>query len=152
MTSESEPRVDPDVVVDGERSGRRVPNRLPAIDFVPPRPSIAVRRKFDALVQQWLLDTGDLSVLDKAFMHPAYLQIIGMGVPAIPLLLDELRNRTGYWFLALRSITGYDPVQEGDNYDAAVERWLQWGRDLGWEIDVHGGNESSQPQTRGVHS
>ena len=42
--------------------------------------------------------------------HPAYLQIIGMGKDAIPLLMNEMNERPDHWDWAVCAITGADPV------------------------------------------
>jgi len=62
-------------------------------------------------------------------MHPAYQQIIGMGELAVPLILKELEKNGGHWLWALHAITREDPAKEGDDFDAAIEAWLNWGRD-----------------------
>jgi hypothetical protein len=88
-----------------------------------------LREKFERLKREWLDDMEDMSVID--FTHDAYQQIIRMGPPAIPFLLHELQQESGYWFWALRAITGEDAAQPGDDYDAAVAAWLRWGRNRG---------------------
>jgi hypothetical protein len=47
--------------------------------------------------------------------------------------LQELERRSGHWFLALRSITGDDPVRGEDsgNFERMRESWLIWGRERG---------------------
>lgn len=78
--------------------------------------------------------------LDAHFqaMHPAYQRIVGMGAPALPLLLAELERdlRSGrvlHWFPALDAIAGIDPVPEADRGDvrAMARAWLTWGREQG---------------------
>ncbi len=94
------------------------------------------RRKFERLVDWWHRDTDDMAVLSKAFMHKAYQRIIGMGKPAIPLLLNELQHRPDYWFWALRAITEEDVSQSSDTFDGAVQAWLRWGKEQGY---IHAG-------------
>jgi hypothetical protein len=61
--------------------------------------------------------------------HPAYLQIIGMGKEAVPLLLDELRREPDHWFAALQAITGTNPIPPSacGNVDDMTQAWLSWG-------------------------
>jgi len=93
-----------------------------------------VVREFFRLRDAWLGDTkaqmGGVADTD----HPAYRSIIGLGAPVVPLLLNELRSRSGDWQNALSAITGVDPVPEEDwgDYDKAVQHWLDWGRKAGF--------------------
>lgn len=68
-------------------------------------------------------------------MHPAYQQIIGMGRTAIPYILEELAERGGHWFWALRAITGENPVDGSDQGDVEKMKlaWLQWGVREGYD-------------------
>ena len=70
----------------------------------------------------------------QAALHPGHLKIIGMGEPALPLILREMRDRGGHWFLALESIAGENPIlDEHCGYVPLMkEDWLQWGRERGY--------------------
>ena len=74
-----------------------------------------------------------MSNMNKAFVHPAYQQIIGMGKAApafvIRVLLRELSESPNHWFLALKEITGEDPALAEDTFDGAVAAWLKWGKE-----------------------
>ena len=61
--------------------------------------------------------------------HPAYWQIIGLGLETIPILLRELKERPDHWFLALRALTGLNPASPNDagRLPVRVESWLEWG-------------------------
>ncbi len=87
---------------------------------------------FAALVDWWRRETIMLSSVHKMAMHPAYQRIIGMGKPALPLILRELQNSLDHWFWALNAITGEDPAKPDDNMAAAREAWLQWGKARGY--------------------
>jgi hypothetical protein len=68
-------------------------------------------------------------------MHPAYQKIIGMGEPAIPLILKDLeKNGPNDWFWALTAITDENPITQdiAGNMAAMTEAWLQWGRNAGY--------------------
>ena len=62
-------------------------------------------------------------------MHPAYQQIIGMGLPVIPLILQDMSKEPKQWFWALTSITGINPVvpSEQGRIRKMVAAWLRWG-------------------------
>jgi len=91
-----------------------------------------IEERFRVLADKWLEATEYISNLNKAIAHPAYQQIIGMGkvVPdrITTLLLKELELNPDHWLVALHEITGEDPAQSDDNFEEAVEAWLNWGR------------------------
>jgi hypothetical protein len=84
--------------------------------------------EFIALAENWKRDTKHVSLISRKILHPAYLRIIGMGQPALPFILRELRDRPGHWFVALRAIDNVDPVPAGASPEEARELWLRWGR------------------------
>jgi len=92
---------------------------------------VKLRAQFDALVRQWRQDTDHISSLTKTVMHPSYQSIIGMGRPAVPMILDELKNRGGHWFWALRAITQQNPANGCIEFEAARSAWLEWGKSGG---------------------
>jgi hypothetical protein len=87
-----------------------------------------VRERFEALARQWQEETAVLSSTTKRIMHPAYQAIIGLGPEVVPILIEELKERPNYWFWALKSITGEDPVQPQDrgNLDRMARAWIDW--------------------------
>ena len=92
--------------------------------------------EFAESAEKWKDETGHLSSLTKALAHPSYLRIIGLSRYSTDhqlerLLLRELMAEPDHWFAALTAITGEDPVKSEDDFDAAVERWLSWGREKG---------------------
>ncbi len=95
---------------------------------------------FHSLKDIWLEDRPeDADVLDL-ITHPAYQVIIDMGQDAVPLILRELEKRPDYWFWALYSITGADPITDNDagNLQKMTDAWLNWGRENGY-------NRQSEP-------
>jgi hypothetical protein len=89
---------------------------------------------FSALVTRWREETEMHSSMSKKLLHPAYQQIIALGMPAVPLILRELRDRPGFWFEALKAITGQSPVPPDERTDArrARDYWLSWGKEQGY--------------------
>jgi hypothetical protein len=89
--------------------------------------------RFRHLAELWKRETVYLSNVVKKAMHPAYQGIIGLGEPAVPLILEDLKRDAADWFWALNAITGENPVQESSagNVDAMAEAWLRWGRERG---------------------
>jgi hypothetical protein len=92
-----------------------------------------VRHTFEELVADWKLQSKHMSSVSEAAMLSSYQRIIGLGPSAVPLLLRELEQEPNYWFWALRSITGYDPVPESSrgNLQEMTNAWLKWGRENG---------------------
>lgn len=92
-----------------------------------------LRRSFATLADQWRRETAHLSSITAKTLHPAYLRIIGLGPEVIPLVLARLEAEPAYWFAALRSLTGYDPVRPEDagRFHAMRDAWLAWGRSQG---------------------
>jgi HAMP domain-containing protein len=90
--------------------------------------------RFRELTNQWKSETKVLSSTTDKAMHPAYQTIIGMGRPALPLILNDLQNNSGHWYWALHAISGEDPVPPTDRGSIAKMKssWLNWGRIKGY--------------------
>lgn len=91
--------------------------------------------QFEQLADQWRRETGHLSMMNDIVLNPSYQQIIGMGKPAIVLILQDLKKEPDHWFWALRSITGENPIQPDDRgrLQKMTEAWLEWGRQHGYQ-------------------
>ena len=110
--------------------GETTPSTVQWLGYKGPDP---LYDEFTRLAEEWRTDTGHLSSPRQIAMHPAYQRIIGLGEPAIPLILNALREHGGQWYWALRAITNDSPVS-GDaagNIRRMKEAWLRWG-------DAHG--------------
>jgi len=90
-----------------------------------------LEKTFAALVTQWRSETRLLSSMSKKLMHPAYLRIIGLGPRVLPLILRQLKEEPAYWFRALSSIAGEDPIPPNATFDQAVRGWISWGEQRG---------------------
>ena len=93
-----------------------------------------VAEEFYELAEEWRRATRFQSSMAAITNQPAYRAIIELGQEAVPLLLGELTQRSEPWFVALRAITGFDPVtpdQRGD-MRAMANAWLRWGRTHGF--------------------
>jgi hypothetical protein len=91
-----------------------------------------LRARFAKLVVEWKASKGPISSITAMAMLPSYQQIIGIGAPAVPLILKQLKSegdQPDMWFWALKAITGDDPVSESDRGDvvAMADAWLAWG-------------------------
>ena len=68
--------------------------------FLEPRPHITgapvreglVPAEFQRYEKKWKEDTQYTSSLTDKYLHPSYARIIGMGQPAVPLILRSLKQ------------------------------------------------------------
>jgi hypothetical protein len=97
-------------------------------------PTNAGEIEFARLAGEWKQTRPAVSSTTAIAMHPAYQRIVGMGKPAVPLILRELGRELDHWFWALRSITGEDPVSPGHagKMREMAADWLRWGREKGY--------------------
>ena len=88
------------------------------------------RERFRRLVNQWHEETAGQSSPTRIVNNPAYQEIISWGRAALPLILEELRESGGYWYPALRAITGENPMPDyaRGKPKLIAEAWLEWGR------------------------
>lgn len=93
-------------------------------------PSAETKQIFRTLADEWLDETAHLSNPVDKFMHPALVQIIGMGKEVVPLLLEEIERKSGHWFYALENINRMNPVPQQDQWsvEKTADAWLEWGR------------------------
>lgn len=62
-----------------------------------------------------------------------YQAIIGMGFPAVRLMLEDLQKQPAHWFWALELITDENPVPEDarGNIAKMAAAWIDWGKRAG---------------------
>ena len=96
------------------------------------------RETFDRLVTQWRNETGMASSISKKVKDPNYQAIMEMGFPVVRLILRDLQKGPDHWFVALRTITGQDPIpvklgvtQQTVTFQEAVDAWIDWGKRRG---------------------
>ncbi len=94
----------------------------------------ADRKRFEALAERWEEETFFLSNSERINAHPALQEIISMGQPVTPLILERMRAQGGHWFEALQQIIGADPVSPADygKIAAMQNSWLEWGERNGY--------------------
>ncbi len=92
------------------------------------------RSQIEALATAWAEGRARGGSAIEMAMHPAYLQIIGMGDAAVPLILRQLELKPDHWFIALWAITQTNPVPEQDagKLKAMATDWIAWGRAYGY--------------------
>jgi hypothetical protein len=92
-----------------------------------------VELDFTELVKEWKASRSATSFSSTMAIQPAYLRIIGLGAPALPLILRELEKELDHWFVALKAISREDPVPPESRGKMLEMRdaWLKWGREKG---------------------
>lgn len=93
-----------------------------------------LRKTFERLADRWEEETLFLSFSDQAAAHPAHQEIVSMGQPVVPLILERMRTRGGHWFGALQQITGARPVppESRGRIKEMTQAWLDWGERNGY--------------------
>jgi hypothetical protein len=92
-----------------------------------------MRERFRRLADEWKDRSRYLSNTAQMAMLKPYQQIIGMGFPAVPMILDELRREPDQWFWALEAITAENPVprEAAGKVPLMAEAWIEWGKQRG---------------------
>ena len=90
------------------------------------RPTVS--EQFAILSSAWRRDTQFRSDLSSIILNENYQRIIALGVAAIPLILDDLRDvGPDHWFWALKILAGHDAAQEITSLGDATAAWIAWG-------------------------
>jgi hypothetical protein len=93
-----------------------------------------LKARFTQFAKQWKSESRHIANADQMAMFQSYKNIISMGDPVIPLILEELRREPDHWFWALEAITLENPVPEEamGNIEAMARAWIQWGIKMGY--------------------
>jgi hypothetical protein len=111
---------------------------VPIENQVPTTPTIElspddVRQRFQRLAADWKAKSRFLSNTGQMALLQPYQRIIGMGLPVVPLILDELQREPDQWFWALEAITEENPVppEAAGNVGQMASAWINWGKRRG---------------------
>ena len=106
---------------------------MTATTFKLVRTPAEVRERFEALAADWRATAQYLSNTRQMSALRPYQQIIALGPPAVPLMLEQLARGPEFWFHALELITGVNPVPAGvaGNVQAITDAWVGWGQQNG---------------------
>src|SRR5215831_3971237 len=96
----------------------------PASVSTPP----GTRERFQRLAAEWKEQSRYLSNTAQMAMLKPYQRIIGMGLPAVPFILEELQREPNQWFWALEAITEENPVppDAAGNVRQMAQAWVEW--------------------------
>lgn len=87
-----------------------------------------MKAEFAEHERKWKADTQFASDPMEIYLHASYARIIGMGQPAVSLIVRSMAETPAHWFYALRAITGENPVtpEMAGNVPAMTKAWLRW--------------------------
>ena len=105
------------------------PHNVPKI-----RTKESERERFLRLTAEWKDQSRYLSNSAQMALLRPYQRIIGMGLPVVPFILEELQREPDQWFWALEAITEENPVPPEANgvVRLMAQAWLDWGRQRGY--------------------
>lgn len=97
-------------------------------------PQSNFRDRFQKLAAQWKAESQYMSNVVQMAILQSYQSIVGMGEPAVTLILEELRREPDQWFWALEAITQENPVPSSamGDVDAMAKAWIEWGIQNGY--------------------
>ena len=103
-------------------------------DLAVARPQADGRERFRRLAAEWKTEARYLSNSAQMAMLKPYQRIIGMGLPVVPLILEELEREPDQWFWALESITDENPVppDAAGHVSSMTRAWVEWGKSRGY--------------------
>jgi hypothetical protein len=95
---------------------------------------MSTQERFQRLAAEWKQQSRYLSNTAQMAMLKPYQRIIGMGLSAVPLILEELQREPDQWFWALEAITEEDPVPHEDagKVRSMAQAWIEWGQQRGY--------------------
>ena len=76
---------------------------------------------------EWITETTFQPSDSRICMHPTFLDIVSMGEPAVPFIVESLRKRPSFLTEALRRIVGSLPetsVGANEKIQEAVSAWI----------------------------
>lgn len=84
--------------------------------------------EFLELKEKWKEETLYESSSDKIFSNSNYVRIIAFGTEALPWIIKDLKRNGGFWFAALKKITGINPIKNENigKYEGMKQDWLEW--------------------------
>jgi hypothetical protein len=96
-------------------------------------PQESIAQSFRRLAQEWDRAVAHHSSSTIRNNHPAYRAIIALGPEVVPLLLRDMQDNHTHWFVALREITGANPIpaSAAGNVPLMVDYWLRWAEENG---------------------
>jgi dephospho-CoA kinase len=97
-----------------------------------------IEERFQRLAAEWENATAYHSSTTVRINHPAYREIIRMGIAVVPLLLKDMEEHHTHWFWALKDITKANPIPASARGDipAMVQAWLDWAKEHDYRAEA----------------
>lgn len=90
-----------------------------------------LKARFDELAAAW--EAHRLTVIFSSNLRdyvatPAYRDLVALGRPAVPLIMERYREDELPWELVLQEITGEKMIEDMSAYspDLVKEKWFAW--------------------------
>ena len=101
---------------------------------------VGLHDRFRRAYEKWLSDTQSLSRFDKILAHESFIEIVGMGYAALPLIFRKLADQPSFIYLAAQRILGGTPkdLTQGNDFESLVASWLEWSEIAGYRNSEHG--------------
>ncbi len=109
-----------------------MPSHSQDVPLAPTKAS--VEERFKRLAVEWKEQSRYLSNTAQMAMLKPYQRIIGLGLPVVPLILEELNREPNQWFWALEAITEQNPVppEARGKIRLMAQAWIEWGKQQGY--------------------
>ncbi len=90
-----------------------------------------ITKEFRCLTEEWAEHCQNVIFSSNIYdylNHPAYRQLIQLGEPAIPHIMERYREDDLPWGFVLDEITGSHVIENPDNFNPreVKKRWLEW--------------------------
>jgi len=90
-----------------------------------------VEEQFKVLADEWEQHRQEIwysSNINDYLKHPAYQEIVHLGKPAIPLIMERYKTDSLPWGFVLQEITGIPVIKDPKSFNPArvKEEWLKW--------------------------
>jgi hypothetical protein len=112
--------------------GCRQPTRQAPVPLMERREAaMELRAEFDALADEWERHRQKIwysSNIRDYLDHPAVRKLVGLGRPAIPLIIERYKKDQLPWGFVLQEITGVKIIEDPNRFnpDEVKRRWVEW--------------------------
>lgn len=93
-----------------------------------PATRVDVEAKFNSLVARWRFETMFTSSTGDIVRNKNFQDLVALGEPIIPLIIEEISVKPDALMLALQLITGANPVADRNrgNMPEMASDWVDW--------------------------
>lgn len=101
---------------------------------------VGLHHRFRLAYDQWVSETYSSSLFEQILGHLKFIEIVGMGAPALPLIFDKLALQPSFIYLAAERILGGTPedLTQADDFGSVIASWLEWSEIAGYRNSADG--------------